>query len=282
CAKTDEQDFSGRQVRPLLPFPVREPTGLTKKPLIVGGKNSLSNSRPWMVAILDRGPGDVLARFFCGASLIGPRHVVTAAHCFIGRTLDAREIEILMGAHNLAMAGSHDVDKITLHPGFSESVWYNDIAIIRLRNRVSFGTSIRPICLPPPTARNKKFLSTMTTVAGWGRIKFDGDLSEQLQEVNLPVVPNPQCNDTLLSIRGTRRRYPRGITDTIICAGSDTPKDACEGDSGGPMFIPDRLTQHWLLIGVVSTGFQCAVPGIPAIYTRITSYIDWINQNLNE
>ncbi len=49
-----------------------------------------------------------------------------------------------------------------------------------------------------------------------------------------------------------------------------------QGDSGGPLRAGD------VLIGVVGRNFDTAVcgqPGVPALYARVTSYMNWINQN---
>ena len=46
----------------------------------------------------------------------------------------------------------------------------------------------------------------------------------------------------------------------------------CHGDSGGPL-VKDRK-----LIGVISWGIPCAM-GVPDQHTRISSYLDWIQEN---
>ncbi len=42
------------------------------------------------------------------------------------------------------------MEKIFLHPDFQPNNYNNDIALLKLRDRVEFNELIRPICLPPP------------------------------------------------------------------------------------------------------------------------------------
>lgn len=65
-----------------------------------------------------------------------------------------------------------------------------------------------------------------------------------------------------------------------ICAKSATgfARDACGGDSGGPMMA--SVHGSWYLIGVVGFGPPCGKTLLPGVYARVTSYMDWIEDNL--
>uniref|UniRef100_A0AAR2K822 Zgc:165423 n=1 Tax=Pygocentrus nattereri TaxID=42514 RepID=A0AAR2K822_PYGNA len=103
-----------------------------------------------------------------------------------------------------------------------------------------------------------------------------------LQEVQVPIVGNRKCN-CLYGV-GT-------ITDNMMCAGLLAGgKDSCQvmssyfsiaaciGDSGGPLV--SKQNGVWVQAGIVSFGIGCALPNYPGVYTRVSQYQDWVNQQI--
>ena len=70
---------------------------------------------------------------------------------------------------------------------------------------------------------------TNVTVAGWGLTSQDGSLSNVLRSVDLKLLTNAQCAEQLY-----QNHFP--VHPSSICAIGDR-KDACRGDSGGPLFV---------------------------------------------
>jgi secreted trypsin-like serine protease len=91
-------------------------------------------------------------------------------------------------------------------------------------------------------------------------------LENNLREVQVPIVSNETCNDA----------YGGLITPSMLCAGyPEGGKDACLGDSGGPLMVP-AADDSWLLTAVVSFGVGCAQPDSYGVYTRVRPYLEWI------
>jgi secreted trypsin-like serine protease len=81
-----------------------------------------------------------------------------------------------------------------------------------------------------------------------------------------------------------RENPPNTITDGMMCVARDGTGD-CQGDSGGPLVIADGdgpAMDPTIQVGIVSWAGGCADPDYPAVYTRVSSYIDWIHSTACE
>ncbi|XP_062538139.1 uncharacterized protein LOC134206439 [Armigeres subalbatus] len=236
---------------------------------IVGGQPTGINEFPWMARL------SYFNRFYCGGMLINDRYVLTAAHCVKGFMWFM--IKVTFGEHNRCDDAVRPETRFVLRAiaqKFSFLNFDNDIALLRLNDRVPITDFIRPICLP--TDPVKTYVGMNGLVTGWGTLKEDGKPSCILQEVEVPVLSNDVCS--------SETNYTASmITDNMMCAGylGKGKKDSCQGDSGGPL-IAERPDKRYELIGVVSWGNGCARPYYPGVYTRVTQYLDWIKENSND
>nr|XP_003704850.2 PREDICTED: trypsin-1-like [Megachile rotundata] len=231
---------------------------------IVGGVETQVNQYPWMALMMFKG------RFYCGASVINSRYVLTAAHCVDRFDPNLMSIRILEHDRNSTTESETQmfkVEKVIRHSAYSTYNYNNDIALVKVKDSIKFEGKMRPVCLPE---REKTFGGMEGIVTGWGALDEGGPISPTLQEVTVPILTNAECRET---------KYPsRKITDNMICAGyKDGMKDSCQGDSGGPLHVVTNNTHS--VVGVVSWGEGCAKPGYPGVYSRVNRYLTWIEQN---
>ncbi|KAG1696668.1 Proclotting enzyme [Nymphon striatum] len=256
----------------------------TAKPLVVGGKISQKNGWPWMAAIFTKRGSQ--KTYLCGGTIINDRYIVSAAHCFkksaSSRIVPERYV-IRLAEHDITDDNNgqeYDVEEIIVHSEYKPPVAYNDIALLKVKRKITDSSKVQPICLPIGPEKSQNLEKKRVTVIGWGTTAYAGADSPKLREASIPVASNNHCNESYMRIRALTN-YPQGINSNMICAGKITGgKDACQGDSGGPLMLLDQ-SHKWTLVGVVSGGYQCARPGFPGVYTRVTEYLNWIAQNLD-
>ena len=139
---------------------------------IVGGSEVEPHSIPWQVHL-----GDVK----CGGTIICPRFVMTAAHCFEHKAAK----EVYVGLHNveddLTEDRMHEVKNIHKHPKYEvmpAGVNY-DFAILELMHPINMSSDAKAIFLP--NGKEKYNDDSLFLTSGWGRTSFGGDPSDTLQ-----------------------------------------------------------------------------------------------------
>ncbi|XP_022211314.2 venom protease [Drosophila obscura] len=236
---------------------------------IVGGTTAGVSEYPWMARL------SYFNRFYCGGTLLNDRYVLTAAHCVKGFMWFM--IKVTFGEHDRCNDKERPETRFVLRAfsqKFSFSNFDNDIALLRLNDRVPITSFIRPICLPRVEQRNELFVGTRAIATGWGTLKEDGKPSCLLQEVEVPVLDNEEC---VAQTNYTQKM----ITKNMMCSGYPGVggRDSCQGDSGGPLVRMRPDDKRFEQIGIVSWGNGCARPNYPGVYTRVTKYLDWIVEN---
>ncbi|XP_012521492.2 uncharacterized protein LOC105827856 [Monomorium pharaonis] len=233
---------------------------------IVGGASSSMGNWPWQIALYKDG------KFQCGGALINERWVVSAGHCFY-HAQDNYWVARIGATRRGSFRSPHEqllrVDYISLHPDYVDNGFINDIAVIRLERSVSFSDYIRPVCLPKAPVSS----GTVCVVTGWGQLYEIGRVfPDTLQEVQIPVISTEDCRRKTLFLPLYR------ITSGMLCAGIDNGgKDACLGDSGGPLVCLSPFENRYELQGITSNGYGCGRRERPGVYTKIYSYISFIN-----
>lgn len=265
---------------------------------IVNGEDAPVGALPYMVSLhevsSDGEPVSAYDSQFCGGTLIDAARglVLTAAHCvseeypidgdwwsddpanWAAGVFPPELFRVTIGAHTLSEVTEddyHQVLEIIAHPGFDFWNIGHDIAILRVEG-------VDP-STPVPRIIGSRFQDPLlvlpgitATVAGWGNLEDGGDGADTLQWVRLPIVERNLCN-----YLHQQEEDPVTVTTDMMCAGPFSgARDACHGDSGGPLLVRD-LNGRRVLAGIVSWNDGCAKPWRPGVYTNVLTQRAWLH-----
>eukprot|EP00934_Nitzschia_sp_Nitz4_P000990 Nitzschia sp. Nitz4//scaffold25_size161228//85672//86970//NITZ4_002434-RA/size161228-augustus-gene-0.114-mRNA-1//1//CDS//3329544598//990//frame0 len=212
----------------------------------------------------------------CGASLIWEDILLTAAHC-----KEQLSNYVLIGAYRQDSVQGDPINselrtiiQRSPHPDYTLD-YSNDVMLLKIDQSVDHPTiAVNDDDSRPSTEHN-------LTVVGFGtqdprrRMTDSTTLSygDVLQEVEIEYIPQEVCNSDEV--------YMGYIKDDImLCAGDLAGgKDSCFGDSGGPLvqYLEDGSVVQ---VGIVSFGAGCARENNPGVYTRLSTFYEWIQEQI--
>ncbi|KAJ4438003.1 hypothetical protein ANN_13942 [Periplaneta americana] len=219
---------------------------------------------------------DCMSNSINSLPVIFPYHTL---HCFsvvVGNddVCLARSREVVAGEHSLNNNDGTEqtvaVAQAIVHPNYAGEVGPYDIAVLKLSSALVFNDYVQSIALPPAGS----IPSGSAILTGWGSTSQTNNPSmpDILQTATLPIVEYDEC------VRTYGEDSP--LDPTNVCTGPlSGGMSACSGDSGGPLAVK-RSDGTFELIGIVSWGeIPCGQSNAPSVYTRVSAYIDWINNN---
>ncbi|XP_074786963.1 acrosin-like [Athene noctua] len=240
---------------------------------VLGGKDALAGSQPWIVSIQDpwaAGTGHV-----CGGSLISPQWVLTAAHCF----LEARNVtmwRVVVGATRLTQLGPEaqvrNIKRLLVHADYRNIPHRQDVALLELDQPVQCSRSVQLACVPDVSLNVSEL--TPCYVSGWrASTASAAGTTDVLQESEVRLIDLSVCNAS--------RWYAGALHPHSLCAVSAQGGiDTCQGDSGGPLVCRDSTADYFWLVGVTSWGTGCTRANRPGIYTSTQHFYSWILEQM--
>lgn len=191
-----------------------------------------------------------------------------ASHCLEDINRVSVYVGIIDRLNGPAIWGIDITDKnhMIKHENYNPKGLVNDIALLRIVNTIKSDPNVAIVQLPQRSDAGLILDGKIATIAGFGRYTDTSGPSQYLRWVSNPIAPNEKCEKVF---------GKANVRESSLCFDTLGGRSSCQGDSGGGLTVDLRGTK--VLVGVVSFGAAVScTQGHPAVFTRVTSFLDWI------
>ena len=288
------------------------------RPKVVGGWRGQIKHWPGLAVFRLHNPNTRESAYECGGTLIAPKWVLTAAHCFVEfeehieigyfeknanghyvsdmsdggydeaplKFSGTGQLEVILGTDDLQNVKEENIRRVAnviVHPEYRNGkVSGHDIALLELD--APYDGPIAQLSSETETDPATP-PGTIAMVAGFGSEQWRAPLTLFSTPTGAPFAASSkvlrEVDLPTVSQKKCKERHPNyEIGPGQICAGFERGrKDTCQNDSGGPMVAFDRYGCAYQ-IGIVSWGPKCASLRSYGVYTRVSAYYSWIKSHV--
>ncbi|XP_049952169.1 serine protease snake-like [Schistocerca serialis cubense] len=209
--------------------------------------------------------------------LVSESSVLTSARCLgdcnlgIVRRVRLGDVDLTTPNGDDETVQLINVDKVTPHPLYKPLSAFHDVAVLHLQTPAKLSSRVRPACLNSLT----QLPTNRVIIAGFAAESNRSTEFGTARYVDVTEIPALQCQKALpvLTLMGV------GINESLICAADEAGgRGSCRDDLGSPLQVRlDKPHCQFSVAGLRSFGsLVCGKPGVPAVYTSIAEYLEWI------
>lgn len=224
---------------------------------------------PWQVTFKPK------SKETCQGSLISDQWVLTAAHCFHDAQMEDRHLwRVIVGDPTSHHGKEFHVEEVLVAPGFNvhakqsqgiSEFYADDIALLKLSQRVKMSSHARPICLPCTVGANMALRRSPGSTCKDHETEL---LSQQKvpahfvalngNRMNINLRTGPERTSCIEAVSQNKGSFPgltnvsEVVTDQFLCSGMEEDDSPCKGESGGAVFLERRY--RFFQVGLVSWG----------------------------
>ncbi|TCV63953.1 secreted trypsin-like serine protease [Vibrio crassostreae] len=253
-------------------------------PYIVNGSDASVTEFPSMASLfIDRIDYDGVYSTgpYCGATILDPTHILTAAHCIYGNEEGQLFTTVVPQLEDSSQFPNGNIQKARVSEVYYRSDYSNalsdllrnDVAILKLESALNVD-SINDVVKRPSNDDYRIGVNDFVAV-GHGDTRSGFDSTTLLQKASLNYVDNATCATAFID--GST------LTDNQICFNGDYSvftglyNGTCQGDSGGPVYWKDGT--EYRQVGITSFGPDTCGGNstVTSVFTEILDYKVWID-----
>ncbi|XP_044737926.1 plasma kallikrein-like [Chrysoperla carnea] len=232
-----------------------------------GWRNGYDHFWPYAVSI-QYSPDGSKYDHVCTGSIIKTKYILTSASCFDKLSNDGKvAVNVGVKEHHDEKGQFINVQNVLLHPSYNKEdpLKKFDIALLELTDPIEFMRTVQAIKLPekvlPP--------NEIGELVGWNGLtsKTQKTVTDKIYIASVKITSRNDC----------RKTYPDLTDDQFCIGGVNTLEAPCKGTPGIP--YGQATEDGWTIAGLASIWPETC--DRPALFTTVSSYLDFILEALN-